>query len=204
MTLPEADVRPRVAGLVLAAGRSLRMGGENKLTCEVAGRPMVAHAVAAACSSTCAQVLLVTGFQARRIEAAVAGHPITVVHNPDYLDGLATSLNCGLAALPDDIDGAAILLGDMPCVTAADIDRLLAAFTAPRPAIVVPSRGGRRGNPVLWPRRHFAALRAIRGDSGGRRLLDELEAEIVSVAFDSDAVFADVDTPAALAALNSR
>jgi len=201
----EAPPRPaRVAALVLAAGRSTRMGERNKLLCEVDGVPLALRAANAACASRACQVMVVTGFEAERVEAALAGRPVSFTHNPDYAEGMATSLRRGLRALPADVDAVIVLLADMPAIGAADIDRLLAAFDPAQPAVLVPEHAGRRGNPVLWPRRYFAEMAALSGDTGARGLLQQYAADVRSVAFDSPAIFADVDTPEALAALTQK
>lgn len=190
---------PRIAAVVLAAGRSTRMGGVNKLLWKYDGIPLARRAAQAACDSRCAQVMVVTGFEAERVEAALDGLPVSLAHNPHYAEGMSASLRCGLKAVPRDMDGVVVLLGDMPHITAAHVDRLIEAFDPERPAIVVPARDGRRGNPILWPRRHFDEMRAVTGDVGARDLLQRHREEIVSVPFDSGAIFADVDTPEMLA-----
>ena len=198
------DQAHRLAALVLAAGASSRMGGQHKLLRLIDGIPMVQHAVAAALGSRCAQVLVVTGGEAAAVEAALVGAPMSIVRNTEYEYGMSTSLHRGLAALPSDTAAAVILLADMPRVRAAHIDRIIAAFDPDHPAIVVPTHGGRRGHPVLWPCGHFAALRRIVGDTGGRTLLGALRDNLITVAFDTDAVLTDVDTPADLAELSSQ
>jgi molybdenum cofactor cytidylyltransferase len=174
------------------------MGARNKLLCEIDGTPMLLHAVNAACTSRCVQTLLVSGYQTDAIEALVNGRPLSLVRNADYATGMASSLRCGLRALPHDIDGVIVLLADMPRVTAAHIDRLIAAFDKGKPAIVVPEKDGCRGNPILWPRRHFSAMLALDGDQGARGILERHTDEVLCVAFDDDAIFIDVDTPGAL------
>jgi molybdenum cofactor cytidylyltransferase len=194
---------PRLVALVLAAGQSRRMGVQNKLLCELEGRPLLCRAVDAALASRCCQVMVVTGWQAEHIEAALGDRPVSLVHNAEFATGMAGSLRCGLAALPADIDGAVILLADMPWIDAEDIDRLIAGFDPAAPAILVPEFNGQRGNPVVWPRRYFAEMRQIAGDVGARALLERHAEAVRPVAFESDAIFADVDTPAALAQLGS-
>ncbi len=201
MSLDQAN---RIAALVLAAGASSRMGGQHKLLRLIDGMPMVRHAVAAALGSRCAQTLVVTGGEAAAVEAALVGAPVSIVRNREYAYGLSTSLHRGLAALPPDTAAAVVLLADMPRVRAAHIDRIIAAFDPHHPAIVVPAHDGRRGHPVLWPRCHFAALHRVVGDTGGRALLDALRDNLITVAFDTDAVLTDVDTPADLAGLSSQ
>lgn len=187
---------PRIAALVLAAGRSSRMvgmGGGNKLLAEVAGMPLALYAVNAALASRATSVTVVTGFEAGKIEALVAGPRVAIVRNPDYAEGMSTSLRHGIAALPADVDGVVVLLADMPRINAAHIDALIAQF-AVSPNIVVPMQSGRRGNPVLWPRSHFAALQSITGDKGARELLSRHADEVVALEITNDAIFADVDT----------
>ena len=154
----------RIAAVVLAAGRSTRMGAVNKMIAEIGGKPLVRIAAEQALASRAAPVIVVTGHQRERVEAALAGLAVRFVHNPDYADGLGTSLKAGIAAVPADADGAIVCLGDMPQVDAALIDRLIAAFDPERGAlIVVPSIDGRRGNPVVWSRRFFHDLMADPG-----------------------------------------
>ena len=152
-----------LAALVLAAGRSTRMGGPNKLTAEIGGRPLVRIAAEQALASQARPVIVVTGHQRERVEAALAGLDVTFVHNPDYADGMSTSVKAGIAAVPADADGAIVCLGDMPQVDAKLIDRLLAAFDPEKGAlVVVPTMDGKRGNPVVWSRRFFPELARAR------------------------------------------
>lgn len=195
---------PRVGAIVLAAGRSTRMGGENKLLCKIAGMPLVTRAVDAARASRCVQVMVVTGFEAELVEAALAGRTVSFVHNPAFAQGMSGSLRCGLKALPRDLDAVLVMLGDMPQITALEIDSLIEAYAQDAQAIVVPERGGRRGNPVLWPRRYFAEMCAVSGDVGARELLARHADKVKTVSVSSDAIFADVDTPDALASLEGK
>ncbi len=205
-SVPETPPRkPRVAALVLAAGQSRRMGPVNKLLAEVDGRPMVAHAVDAALASAARPVVVVTGHEPERVRAALAGRDVTFAHNPLYVEGLSGSLRAGLDALPADIDGVVVLLGDMPSVATGHIDRLIAAFDpAGGKTICVPTFNGKRGNPVLWARRYFAEMREVAGDVGARHLIGAHADEICEVAMADTAVLEDLDTPEALAAHLAR
>jgi len=184
--------------VVLAAGSSTRMRGANKLIADLDGAPVVAHAVDAALASRCAEVVVVTGHQAARVRAALAGRDVRFAHNRRHASGLASSLATGLRGLARGIDGALICLGDMPWVRPGDLDALIAAFARGAQPICVPVRAGRRGNPVLWPARHFPALRALSGDVGARGLLRRHAREVVRVPVRSAGVTRDVDTPADL------
>lgn len=195
---------PNVAALVLAAGQSSRMGGTNKLLAEVGGVPMLLRAVNAALASKAASVTVVLGFDAERAEALLAGRRVTIVRNPDFAQGMSTSLRAGIAALPAEAEAAVVLLADMPRISAVQVDRVIDAFEAKRPAIVVPQRDGRRGNPILWPREFFAAMQAVSGDQGARGLIEANAQRIRSVDMGDDAIHADVDTPDALRALEGQ
>lgn len=194
----------RVAALVLAAGSSRRMCGANKLLQPVGGIAMLRRAVNAALASRCSPVLVVTGAAADAVRACLGGLDVQVVHNPEHDSGMASSLRCGLAALPADADAAVVLLADMPWIDGGHVDRLLAAFNPQQPKIVAPVRDGRRGNPILWPREFFAEMMAVSGDVGAREVLGRHAERIDAVAFDDEAIFADVDTPAALDALSRK
>ena len=133
------------------------------------------------------------------VEKALAGLPVQLVHNPDFAQGLGTSLRAGIAAVPADVDGAIVCLGDMPQVDAGLIDRLIAAFDPDRGALIVmPSVEGRRGNPVLWSRRFFPELMAIEGDVGARHFIGRYSEAVVEVPLEGKAALVDVDTPEAL------
>ncbi len=197
-----AAASPRIAALVLAAGQSRRMGDANKLLSPVDGRPMVAHAVDAALASRADPVVVVTGHEAEQVANALADRTVTRVHNPDYAAGLSRSLQAGLAALPTDIDGVVICLGDMPRVSAAVIDRLVAAFSPLEGrGIVVPTHEGRRGNPLIWARAYFAEMASLDGDVGARPLLRRHGDQVAEVPVDDPAVLLDVDTQAMLRAV---
>ena len=125
-------------------------------------------------------------------------------HNPDYASGLSSSLRRGLAALPEDIDGVLVCLGDMPRIAPPMVNRLIAAFNPLEGrAICVPTWQGKRGNPVLFARRFFAEMQEVAGDTGARALIGEHAEAVCEVPMDDDAVLLDVDTPEALAELGS-
>ncbi|HEY1799109.1 MAG TPA: molybdopterin-binding/glycosyltransferase family 2 protein [Stellaceae bacterium] len=192
---------PRIAALLLAAGKSSRMGGPNKMLAEIEGRPMVARVAQRLLSSQARPIVAVLGNMADEVDAAIGKLPLERVRNPDFADGLSTSLKRGIAALPkDDLDGVIVCLGDMPMVTGRDLDRLIAAFNPLEGrAIVVPVRQGRRGNPILWSSRFFPEMQALSGDVGARQLIQEHADLVAEIEMDSDAVLVDIDTPEALA-----
>jgi len=192
----------RVAAVILAAGRSSRMGGVNKLTVEIGGKPLVRIAAEQAVASQASPVIVVTGHERENVGAALAGLPVKLVHNPHYADGLGTSLKTGIAAVPAEVDAAIVCLADMPRVDAALINRLISAYDPERGAlVVVPTIDGRRGNPVLWSRRFFPDLMAVQGDIGARNLIATYSEAVIEVPVAGTAAGTDVDTPESLAAV---
>ena len=195
---------PRIAALLLAAGQSRRMG-TNKLLAEIDGRPMVARTAQRLLSSHARPIVAVLGNQADAVDTALGRLPVERVRNPAFAEGLSTSLKRGLAALPPDIDGVVVCLGDMPLVTGRDLDRLIAAFNPLEGrAIIVPTRRGKRGNPVLWARRFFPEMAELAGDVGAKHLIGEHAELVCEVEMDTDGVLVDIDTPDALAALRNK
>ena len=190
-----------VAALILAAGKSSRMEGANKLLAPLGGGPMIARVAAAALASRARPVVVVTGFEADKVAAALAGLAVGIVRNPDYARGLSASLKVGIGALRETgVAGALVLLGDMPYLTAATLDRLIAAFAqSGGKAICVPEAEGRRGNPVLWPADLFAEMAGLAGDKGARDLLARYPDRTLPVAAAAGEILADVDTPEDLA-----
>jgi len=195
---------PRIAALVLAAGQSRRMGTLNKLLIEIDGVPMVRGVVEMLRQSRAEPIVVVTGHERERVAAALKDLSVTLVHNPDFAQGLSTSLKVGMGSLGADIDGALICLGDMPRVSATEVDRLIGAFNPVEGrGIVVPTLKGKRGNPVLWSRRFFPEMSQVAGDVGARHLIGTHPEMVAEIEMVGDGVFTDIDTPQALAKLAS-
>jgi molybdenum cofactor cytidylyltransferase len=193
-----------VAAVILAAGLSTRMGA-NKLLADVKGKPLIRHTVDATIASTARPVVVVTGPEAGKIADELRGCDVRLVHNSDYSKGLSTSLITGIRALPPDSSGALVLLGDMPDISVRLIDRMIATFDPALGAtIVVATRGGRRGNPVLWARRYFPEILTLQGDVGARNLIDAHPEAVVEVEAEDDAPLIDIDTPEMLQAYRTR
>jgi molybdenum cofactor cytidylyltransferase len=204
-TEPQPEKGKRIAAIVLAAGRSTRMGAINKLIAEIGGKPLVRIAAEQALASHAAPVIVVTGHEREKVEAALAGLPVRFARNAGYAEGLGSSLRAGIAAVPKEADGVIVCLGDMPQVDAQLIDKLLAAFDPEKGAlVVVPSIGGRRGNPVVWARRFFADLMTVQGDIGARHLISSYPEAVVEVPVAGDAALTDVDTPESLSAVKAE
>ena len=193
-----AKPEPKVDIVLLAAGRSSRMGGPNKLLALFDGKPLVRRAAERALGSKAAGTIVVTGHQRERVRSALSGLGATLADNPDFADGLASSLKAGIAKVAPDAAGAMIVLGDMPGVSSADLDRLIDAFrrTGGR-SVVRAAHNGKRGNPVLLPRSLFGAVAHLEGDTGARHLVEAEGLDIIDVEI-GQAASIDVDTREAL------
>jgi molybdenum cofactor cytidylyltransferase len=188
-----------IAAIILAAGRSTRMGS-NKLLEELYGEPLVRLVAKAALASNVHSLSVVTGHQPELIHAALEGLGVDCVHNPNFLNGLSTSLKSGISMLPAEVTGVVILLGDMPMITPDTIDCLIDAFeTSPRALAAIPVHRGEWGNPVLLSRALFADVEKLEGDAGARKLLAGRVGEVLEIEVPSGAVLVDLDTPEALA-----
>jgi molybdenum cofactor cytidylyltransferase len=196
---PEAGDNRNVTAIILAAGRSTRMGGPNKLLAELSGKKLVRIAAEQALASKATDVVVVTGHQADLVAQALSGLNVKLVFNPEFAGGLASSVKAGIAAVPETADGALICLGDMPLIDAGLIDHLIDAFAPDRGnLIVLPVAEGRRGNPVLWSRRFFDELMTLEGDVGARHLIAKHGEAVAEVPVEGSSAFLDIDTPQAL------
>jgi molybdenum cofactor cytidylyltransferase len=184
----------KVAAILLAAGRGTRFGEEPKLLARLGGKALVRHATEAAVHSSADPVLVVTGHRADAVQAELKGLPVRIVHNPDFADGLSTSLKAGFFALPPDARAAIILLGDMPLVSASLIDDLVAGWSGSgQPPALVPTLNGRRGNPVVISRALQGAIEGLTGDVGAGPVLRK-RPDVVEWPTADDAVVQDIDT----------
>ncbi|WP_279479702.1 molybdopterin-binding/glycosyltransferase family 2 protein [Aureimonas sp. SK2] len=192
---PASAPHKRVHALVLAAGRSSRMGGPNKLLARFDGTPLVRRTVETALASGASGVSVVTGHMADAVAAALAGLDVALLQNPRYGEGLSASLIAGFAAIPANCDGVLVLLADQPLLTAGDLDRMIAAFEPSGPgSIVMATDQGRRGNPVILSTAFAPLVARLEGDIGARSIVQSNTDLLREVEIGRAASF-DVDTP---------
>jgi molybdenum cofactor cytidylyltransferase len=183
-----------VAAILLAAGRGTRFGTEPKLLARIGGKALVRHVAEAAVQSTANPVIVVTGHRADVVETELKGLPVQVVHNPQYADGLSTSLKAGFSALPPEAQAAIVLLGDMPFVRSELIDALIANWQGRgEPAALVPVLNGQRGNPVVLSRALQTAIKGLSGDVGAGSLLRG-RSDVLEWPTEDTAIIHDIDT----------
>ncbi len=201
-----AAAAPIIAAVLLAAGASRRMGGPNKLLERIgSGAPMIRATAQTLVEAGLRPIIVVTGRDPEAVAAALQGLDVAFVHNGDYASGLASSLRSGVAAVPEDVAGILVALGDMPLVGRKVVRRLVAGFNpAEGRLICVPVHQGRRGNPVLFSRRFLPELMALAGDDGARSLLDRHAGDVAEIEAGTTTIFADFDTPESLASLRGK
>lgn len=190
----------RITALVLAAGKSSRMGNKNKLLLKFRKSTIIGQTIQAISESKTAQTIVITGNDAKKIRDNIS-HDVKFIHNPDFADGLSTSLKAGIKAISDGCDGVMVCLGDMPYLTASDLDRLIENFADDK--IIVPVFNDKIGNPLIFANSLFHEFLVLEGDKGARKLLSKYENKIIRVVMDTDAIFKDIDTPEAYKAILS-
>ncbi|HEY7066082.1 MAG TPA: nucleotidyltransferase family protein [Chloroflexota bacterium] len=182
-----------VAGVLLAAGMSTRLGQPKQLLAW-RGRTLLRHAAGEGLAAGLDRLVVVIGAEAEAMRRELAGLPVVVVENARYAEGQSTSLRAGLAALPPGVDAAVMLLVDMPGVNAAAIRALVAAWEASGAPIVRPTYQGRPGNPVLFAAPLLPELARAQGDEGGRAVLRAHAGEVLHLPTDNPGVVQDIDT----------
>lgn len=196
----------RLGAVLLAAGASRRFGPGCKLLADVGGQPLIARVCGEVCKSGVAETVVVTGCDAGKIQAALKGFRVRLVHNDDWAGGMGCSIATGMTALSHDLDGAFVVPTDMPFVAAPVLKRLIDEFeqTGAQSIIVPTTPAEEQRNPVLWPRAMFARLTTLCGPEGAKRLLASHAGQCRMVAVEDVSVFADIDTMADLECARAR
>ncbi len=187
------DRSGRVAGVVLAAGTSSRMG-RNKLFLRLGGTSVLRRAVATAREAGLDPVLVVLGHESGRALAELEGLSCTPVLNQEYASGMNTSVRAGISGVPADATGAVLMLADMPFVTAGMLRSLVDRYRAGEEPLVVSTYGEVLAPPILYGRPLFGELRALDGDGCGKRVVKAHRAEAIEVEWPPSAL-TDLDVP---------
>ena len=193
--------RGAVAGVVLAAGESTRMG-RNKLFLEVGGTTLLRGTVERARDAGLDPVIVVLGHEADRAADALTGAPHRAVRNADYKAGMHTSFRAGIAAVPDEAPAAVILLADMPSVTSPMIAALVNRYRESAAPLVISEYGGVHAPPTLYDRSLFSEIRAMEGDGCGKQVVRRHREEAEVLAWPASRM-ADLDVPADLERLRA-
>ena len=187
--------REKTAVLLLAAGASQRLGQPKQLL-QAGGASLLLSM--ARLGLAIGPVVVVVGAGADAMQAELSGLPVQLVHNPDWRQGLSTSIRAGMQALQaTDYDGVLMLLTDQPHVSAALLDQLVATWKTGRHGMVACRYAGQPGVPALFSRTYETALMQLTGDTGAKKLLLQHPADCGQVLFEAAAT--DLDTPADVA-----
>ena len=196
-----AEPSSRIAALLLAAGLSTRMGAINKLTVKIGGTEMVRRAAENLIAAGL-DVFVVLGHEREEVAQALSGLDVTLVDNPDYREGQPTSMRAGLKAIGLAYDGVLVALADQPLLEVGDISALLAAYNASgQSKIMIPFHQGRRGNPIVLPRKIVEEIGERPVNFGCRKFIEGNPDRITIYQAANDHFTRDVDTPEALAEL---
>jgi molybdenum cofactor cytidylyltransferase len=187
---------PTITAVVPAAGMSTRLG-RNKLLLPFKGKPLIAHTVDTLMASIVDEIIVVVGHQADQVRAAIGKKRVRLVENPDYQQGLGTSVRAGIAAASVDSTAIMIYLADQPLLEAGEVDFLIHAFAEAGKtgkSIVVPLFHGERGNPIIVNSSYKASILAIVGETGCRRVIKQNPDQVLTVEMETDHVVRDIDT----------
>ncbi|MFM2099828.1 MAG: hypothetical protein RLZZ366_1367 [Pseudomonadota bacterium] len=181
----------KVGAIILAGGLSRRMG-RNKLLEQISGKPMLLHVVDAIAEAGFDPPMIALGHEASEISRILGKDSYQPVIVDDFSKGIAHSLRATIKEIPASWDAVFICLGDMPWVSATLLRSMAAVAETDR--ILIPTSGGRRGNPVLWGRAFFGELQSLIGDFGGKQLFAHFEDTIVEFETSDLAIHRDIDT----------
>jgi molybdenum cofactor cytidylyltransferase len=190
-TGPVYAVYACVAGIILAAGGSTRLGQPKQLL-DWFGRPFVRQAAETALKAGLSPVVVVTGAVQAEIEQTLEGLPVKFVHNLQWASGMSSSLKAGLGAVPVGSGGAIFMLADQPQVPVSLLMKLVETQQGSPVKIVAPQVDGSRANPVLFDCSTFVDLMALQGDVGGRALVSKYP--VAWVEWADARLLMDVDT----------
>ena len=185
-----------ISAIILAAGESKRMGRPKQLL-PWQGKPLLQHALESLINSAADETILVLGHEADRIREALPALPIKIVINPDYRQGMASSLRRGLLAMDPSSEAFLVLLADQPGIGPEIVNTIIRSFRQadPKRGLVRPVYRGRRGHPVLIGAQYRKEALRLTGDVGARQILMNHPEDILEVEMESDVILRDIDTP---------
>ena len=192
-----------ISAILLAAGQSKRMNGENKLIKEIEGIPLIKYSVKNILGSTVDELIIVTGYQKEIIENIIdKNKKIKFVYNKDFSNGMASSINAGLCEISTKAKNFFISLADMPNVNQNIYNKLIKGKNSynvklkpeNRKEIIIPTSDGKDGNPVLFSIFMKNDVMKISGDRGAKEIIENKKNKILRIPFEGDGVILDFDT----------
>jgi molybdenum cofactor cytidylyltransferase len=184
-----------ISAIILAAGESKRMG-EPKQLMPFGQSTILEKAIDNLLSSAVNEIIVVLGYKAEEVLKTIATKPVKIAINPDYKQGMSTSIIAGLSLIARQAQAVMLALGDQPLVDSQTINQLIEEFYNHDKGIVVPTYHGKRGHPVIFAIKYKQKLLELTGDIGGREVIKDHPDDILEVAVDSESVISDIDTRA--------
>jgi len=182
-----------LSAILLAGGKSRRMGKLKQLM-PLGKSTILEQAIDNLLSSTADEVIVVVGYKAEEITKAIAAKPVKIIVNPNYQQGMSTSIITGLILVDPRVEAVMLALGDQPMVDSQTIDQLIAEFYNHDKGIALPTYKGKRGHPVIFATKYKAELLELKGDIGAREIIERHPEDILEVAVGSEGVITDIDT----------
>ena len=183
-----------ICAMVLAAGRSRRMGVQ-KLLLPFGSKTVITHIVDQLTESSVDEVHVVVGCQGKRVSRELSGRPVSIVNNSNYKSGMLSSVRCGLHAMAQQCRAVLVALGDQPSVTTKLIDQMLQAFASTEKQILVPLYHGKRGHPIMFSADYREEILTHYDDVGLRGLLHAHKDDIFELPVTASGVLSDMDYP---------
>jgi molybdenum cofactor cytidylyltransferase len=181
-----------LSGLILAAGNSKRMGSGNKLLKKIDDLPMINHTINAAIKSNLNDLFIITGYESFKVKNTLNSFKVNIIRNMNWKEGIGSSISIGVRTIKNLSDGLMIILGDMPFTESSIINDLIKNFRKDK--IIIPTKKGKKGHPILFPLNFFKDLEGLKGDRGARQFIDNNESKIFSMEVSSNSIFYDIDT----------
>lgn len=192
------DTQPQAGGIaavVLAAGRSLRMG-RPKMTLPWGNTTVIGRVIQVLVQADVPEIVVVTGGAHELVSQVLSGQPARLIYNPHYRqDEMALSLKAGLQAVSAVCDAAMVVLGDQPQIEPEVVEAVMGIYLQTGAGLVVPSYQMRRGHPWLIARALWPAVLKLEPDKTLRQVLNDYASQIVYVEFDTSSILRDLDTP---------
>ena len=181
-----------ISAILLAAGESKRMGKLKQLM-PLGGKSILEHSLDSLLHSRVGEVILVLGSEAEAVRKKVAARPVRITVNPDYRQGMSTSIAKGLDSVSDKAGAMMLALADQPFIDSRVINRLIDEFDTHNKGIAVPVYQGRRGHPIIFAIKYRGELLELSGDTGGKEIIDRHPDDVLEVSVDSEDIHIDID-----------
>jgi len=182
-----------ISALLLAAGESKRMG-RQKLILPFGASTIIEQTIDNLLNSKVDEVIVVVGYRAEELVKRIASKPIKIAVNPQYHQGMSTSIIGGLNLIDEKAKAVMIALADQPGINSKVIDKLIQEFRQHNKGIGIPTYQGNRGHPVIFSIKYKGAFLKLTGDVGGREIIDKHWNDILEIPVDSKGINIDVDT----------